>query len=146
MAQSLHINRLDISYDYEFDLIAIVSSAKEYTLAWHINRCLEIDLKKHTDIEFNFTKGRKMLISNYLFETEHSTITLYLNKAVESEKNNKPYLLPELKEYDYFFKFEGDSDLFVLDDLIKRLKTIDAIQYLKLIEVDNLPSKDNFIS
>lgn len=146
MSSTNLIGKLDVSYDYDFDLIGLVASVKEYKLAWMINQVLEINLVKEDDLEINFRKGESLVISNYIFETEYSIITLYVNKSVNPQKNNKPYLLPELKEYDYFFKFEGDSDLFANTDLVETLKGIDVVQFASLIDVEELPSRDNVIN
>ncbi len=146
MAQVLSLGSLDSYSDYDFTLLSIVSSVRSHKLVWEINERLEIRLKKYEDILFDFKDGSGMSISNYLFETEHTTVELFENRAVEVKGINKPYLLPELKEYDYFFKFGGNSDLFVLDDLLEDMKSVSSIQYVTEQEVGELTSRDNLIT
>lgn len=146
MAQVLSLGSLDTYNDYDFTLVGIVSAARPHTLAWGINRQLGIRLKKAEDILFNFKDGSGMSISNYLFDTEYTTVELLGNRAVEFEGITKPYLLPELKEYDYFFKFGGDSDLFALDELMEDFKRVSQIQYVIRHEVSELASRDNLIT
>ena len=107
MAHVLSLGSLDTYSDYDFTLVAIVSSVRPHKLVWGINEGLEIRLKKSEDILFDFKDGSGMKISSYLFKTEHTTVELFENRAVEVTGKTKPYLLPELKEYDYFFKFGG---------------------------------------
>jgi hypothetical protein len=146
MGHVLSLGSLDTYNDYDFILLAIVSSARPHKLVWGINEGLEIRLKKAEDILFDFKDGSKMSISNYLFETEHTTVELFENRAVEVKGITKPYMLPELKEYDYFFKFGGNSDLFVLDELMEDLKSVPLIQYVTQQEVGELTSRDNLIT
>ena len=42
-------NKLVIEYDFDFELLGILSSARGYKLAWEINQALGIQLVKQQD-------------------------------------------------------------------------------------------------
>ena len=135
-------NKLSIDYEYDFSLIGIVSPSKEYTLAWHLNNALNINFRKNDDIEFNFKSDGKMLISNFLFESDYSTFRLLKNKAVEFINVKNVMLLPELKMYDYLLKLTGSVEM---DDISRKIRTVQVIVHNQLIDPYTLKSKDNLI-
>lgn len=137
--------KLIVDYDYEFDILAIISSAKDYKLAWVINNILKIRLCKAEDLFFEFLDDSKLLVANFLFEKEYSCIRLLKNRSLDFVNSSKPYLLPELKEYDYFIKIDGEKGFFDVIEIIKQLQSLPEIQYIKKIDVLTLKSKENLI-
>ena len=137
--------KLIVDYDYEFDIIALISSAKDYKLAWVINNSLKIHLCKEEDLSFEFLNDSKLLISNFLFEKEYSCFWLLRNRSFDFINASKPYLIPELKEYDYFIKIDGEKGFFDVNEIIKNLQALPEIQYVKKIDIKTLKSKENLI-
>lgn len=137
---------LDIEYEYDFLLFGIVSSVRDYKLAWWLNKELRLDLKKVDEIDlFSDKKQKECWLSYYVFDTEMYDFTFIKNKSVDFFKVSKPYLLSELKEYDYFLKFGGESDTYTEDFIKKVLKLIPHITYLQLIDIDELKQKENLL-
>lgn len=137
--------KLFVEYEYNFTLFAIISTVKEYKLAWRLNKNLELELYKEKDILFEFQKGGKMEISNYMYETEYSYVRLLKNKPTEFSNIQKPYLLSELKDYDYFIQFEGEIGEFDEKSFREALQRLNEIQYVMHVSVDNLKSKENLL-
>lgn len=135
---------LDIAYDFDFVLIGIISSARDFTLAWYLNKFLDIELKKQDDINYQFLKNDNFFISNYIFESDYSIIRLLKNRATEFLNIKKPYLLPELKTYDYFVILNGEFAAYYKDFILK-LQQIPEINYTKQIDYEALPSKENLL-
>ena len=133
--------KLIVDYEFDFDVLGLVSSAKEYKLAWFLNRELDISLVKQRDLDFEFSNG-KQLISNYSYQTDYFCLSLLKNKATEFTNVNSPYLLPELKGYDYILKLEGEIKL---DNVKGALRNVSCIDYVNVFEVDNIKSKENLI-
>lgn len=138
-------SKLEIEYTYDFDLLGISSQEKEYTLAWHVNRQLGLNLEKSDDIVLDFKGDHRLVFSNLSFQTENSTFMLIRNKAVESSKPGNYFLLPELKELDYLVLLEGEEDFFSSANVFLNLRTLSSIQFITKVEVQNLKSKDNLI-
>ncbi|TDI71992.1 MAG: IPExxxVDY family protein [Bacteroidetes bacterium] len=136
-------NKLIASFDFDFSLLAIASQLKEYKLAWIINQELGINLVKQQDEIFHFLGDEKLSISNYLYQTEHSSIRLIMNRS-RDESSMQP-LIPELKQFDFLMLIEGFEDTLVIQEVQDTLKNINGIQLINQIIVDQLKSRDNLI-
>jgi hypothetical protein len=137
--------KLIVEYEYDFDLFGLISSAKDYNLAWHLNNILHLHLCKAEEIEFDFLDKSKIYISNFIFEKEYSSFRLLKNKAVEFHNSTKPYILPECKEYDYLLMLKDEAEEIVPDDIMNLLKSVPVVQYVNKIDLTNLRSKENLI-
>ncbi len=138
-------NKLVIDYSYDFLLYGLISHLKEYKLAWSLNNQLNIHLIKQKDIIHEFINQEKMYVSNYLYETENTQLRLLRNKSENKNSVKSAYLLPELHKFDFFIMKNGRID--GKDDLgfISKLKEIEAIQYVTLINISKLKSRENLI-
>ena len=138
-------NKLIASFDFDFSLLAIVSQLKEYKLAWIINQELGINLVKQQDEIFHFLRENDLIISNYLYQTEHSSIRLVFNYSMEECSASKQHLIPELKQFDFLMLIEGFEDTLVVQEVRDILKNTNGIQMVNRISVDQLKSRDNLI-
>ncbi|WPP50220.1 IPExxxVDY family protein [Catalinimonas niigatensis] len=134
---------LQLAIQYNLDLLGLVSSAKEYKLAWSLNQILGLKLAKSEDLAINFIEGRSIIISNFTFTTSHCTFRLLKNRAFSDHSN--AFLLPELKNIDYFLLIKNESDTFELNTYVDRLPQIDIVQSFTSINVENLENKENLI-
>src|SRR6478736_8333714 len=116
--------KLVLDYDYDFEVLAVISSVKSYKLAWAINKSLNINLCKTEDICLEFVRQDRLLVSNFIFETEYATFRLLKNKTNDQGKGNKNYLVPELKDYDYLIKLSGEGTSLSADSVLLRLKEL----------------------
>ena len=138
-------NKLIIEYDYDFSLYGIVSPAKDYRLAWLINKQLGLHLKKEEDIELSFLNEKKLVISNYLFATQHAQLRLLKNRSEERPDGKLAFLIPELRRFDFLVMKNGSID--DLDDQkwLQQMQKIKEIQYFVPLEIDKLKSRENLI-
>lgn len=137
--------KLEVEYSYDFELIGISASIKDYTLAWIFNRTLDIHLIRKEDIQLDLLGKGKMWFSCFVHEYEHSLVKLIKNKSVEFTVQSKPFLLPELKEYDYFLQLEGDF-AYHCNEKLEKVKSLREVQFAKLIEIENIASKQNLLN
>lgn len=142
---NMKVSKLDIEYHYDFLLYGLISSHREYKVAWMLNQLLSLDLELNAELEINYKNNKQLQICNYVYTTDYVTFRLLKNKASESEKIVKPYLIPELKQYDYFLMVEGDEDILDRQDFKKPLKESDFFIYTDQIKAENLKSKENLI-
>jgi hypothetical protein len=133
--------RLDVKYDYDFDVYGVVSSIKEYKLAWTLNKLLGFRLKKQQDLCYDLMEQERMVISNYEYITDHSVVRLLKNKAMCM----KAFLLPEIKEYDYVLQLSGALQQLHPQEFISRLLQTPLVQYVKQIDPLTLKLKENLI-
>jgi len=123
----------------------MISPVRDYKLIWSINHQLNVKLVKNTDLILEYLNQQKLVISNFLFETENSSLRILKNKAEDGDELKKSYLLPELKNFDYFLMLEGSGDTFNISELEGKLKNLEIIQYLTKIDVSKLKSKENLV-
>ncbi len=137
---------LNISYNYDFLLFGIVSGVRAHKLAWWLNKELGITfIQEHEVNLYPQDSIKKCWLSNFSFNEELYNFNLIKNKSVEFFKDSKPYLLSELKEYDYFLKFGGESEIYTEEYILKALKFVPNITFLRLINVDDLKQKENLL-
>ena len=131
--------KLEITYELTFDVIGIVSSDREYKLAWLLNHLLQIRLIKQNDIAIPFAK-QQLIISHLEFKTEHESIRLIKNKTYENPRKSISYTLPELKNYDFFLLVENSG---ITQEIWQLLRNSSQIQYASVINKNAIKSKEN---
>ena len=137
--------KLEAEFEYDFSLFGIISVLKEYKLAWLLNNILDVQLDKANDIEIEFLKSQNLTISNYLVETENSSLRLLKNKSMDQLGDNPAFLLPELKRFDYFMIIQGFEDTFSNQVLKQKISSIPGIQYVQIFSLESLKSRENLI-
>lgn len=137
--------RLDIAYEYDFDLYGLVSTVKEHKLAWAINKLLRFRLVKQKDLCYDLIGQGRIMISNYEYITDYNVVRLLKNRAVGAAPVKKPFLLPELEEYDYVLQINGPLQQSYPQVFIKELLRIPLVQYVKQFDPLTLKLKDNLI-
>jgi len=137
--------KLEVEYDYDFDLFGLVSSSKEHKLAWALNKYFNLRLIKQQDLSYDFFNKGRLVISNYLHLTEHTAIRLLRNKSVDLCTLKKPFLVPDIKEYDYIIQITGALTEFYQQELLNRFKLVPLIQYVKKFDPSSLKFKENLM-
>lgn len=137
--------KLISDYNYDFDLLGITSSVKDYKLAWAINKKLSIKLARNTDHEIQFQD--KSFIFSYYFDEPLPGVRLRLfaNKNIPGEQGVKFILVPEAAHFDYIFMREGESQSFSINSLQNLLKDVPAIEYLSAINISKIKHKEFFV-
>ena len=133
---------LEAEFDYDFDLLGLVSPLRDYRLCWLINKKLNVDFHRRRDLEINLIQQQKL--------TYFSIYSYYdsLDKAsffILNNKNNNDLLIPEMKQVDYFFMTKGNIALQERERLLISLKEVQAIQTLFEVDPLSLKSRQNLI-
>ncbi|MDY8135111.1 IPExxxVDY family protein [Aquimarina sp. 2201CG5-10] len=154
---------LDTLEDDNYELIAIHCSLESYRLAFLLNKNLDLRLfRKKEDINFDYNP----LIASfplYQYDDQFQYNTYYLigNKfktKVESdtkisdglfadtrENYVTKYLVPELKNVDYFLKIDTETSEFSIKSLLSSLTNISQVITAYAVEYNELKSKNNLI-
>lgn len=129
--------KLHISFDniYDFKLIGISSTEKDYRLCWAINQTLGTDLTRFSN---QGVASRSHLLDfpfyEYVNEENGCTYRLLANRF-----ENK-ILMKELKSIDYLFIIQGED--VTLHDITTKLTGIEFIFLATEIEIAQLKEKD----
>ncbi len=139
----MKVHKLFTEYTYDFRLLGLSTSAKEYKLAWLINQALSVRLIKESDFIIESLKSNNLVISNYSHLTEHSSIRLLKNKTIDYQNATKSYLIPEARHLDYLLIIDGTLKA---NEVFEKIKPIPIIAHLEVVDVFKLKSKENLIS
>jgi hypothetical protein len=135
-------SKLLIDYEYNFDLIGIITTARGYRLAWELNQRLAINLIKQPDLIVGFKNNGEKTFSFYAFETPLNRLKLFKNKSSE-EESGKYFLIPEFPHFDFIILAAMEE--YKPEQLIALLKSISSVQLATSIPLAGLKSKSNFI-
>lgn len=154
---------LDDDFEEPFTLIAIHCSEEDYKVAYLLNRHLNMKLhRKRSDLDFS-TEGLLITFPLFEFEDMHKYTHFYLvaNKCKSvgaslqssgglfaeliTEKSRVHYLLPDLKQVDYFLKIYSDFETVPLKKILSELNEIKQVISAYSVEIDNIKSKNNLI-
>ena len=136
-------NKLIIEYEYDFNLIGLISTAKGYKLAWELNQALGIHLVTQSDLIVGFKNNDEKSFSYYSHQTQLNRLKLFKNRPVDQEAG-KYYLIPEFPHYDFIILADME-EYDKAQHLVHSLKSILSIQLAAIIPLDGLKSKSNFI-
>lgn len=138
--------QLDIEYDFGFALFGVVASCRDYKMAWSLNRLLGLNLTRQQDLSYELPDRQKMLISHFEHTDGHSTVRLFRNKALGTPTVKKPFMLPDIKDYDYILQITGALQQYLNpQELISRLQNLTLIQYTKQFDPLTLKYKEHLL-
>lgn len=138
-------NKLQVTYDFDFLLLALNANVKPYKLAWSLNKELGLNLVMTDNIEIGFVEEKSLSIQNYIDSDEFQTVRLIRNRAEDIDGAYNAYLLPELKNFDYLLLLENETNSFDENAFITEIKQIPFVQFITRINAQTLKSKDNLI-
>lgn len=132
---------LKLDHDFNFVLIAITSQLKDYVLCYNINKSAITDFRKIEDLELSFKGLEPKFFSRYLHQLSDSECSFFLI----SNRGTEGFLIPEMKETDYFVLIKEFIDQEDLDFFLDRLKSIKDIQVAIEINPERLKSRENLL-
>ena len=135
--------KLKVEINYDFELFGITSSQKDYKLIWLINDKLKLKLVKTKDHEVYFSEVKKVEVSCFEYNEQGGSIRLLNNKVYKQHEQPQDFLVPELKQFDYFLLTEGE--VMEVTNLTNKLKQITGLEFITKIDIMKLKSKENLI-
>lgn len=133
---------LKFELDLDFVLIAVTAQLKDYMFCFKINKQLGSDFCKVNDLELLFNADKDIYyFSRYYYLMSETETELF----IISNKGTEGFLVPEMKEADFFLLIRNYIDE---DDLKRIISGINRIpEVLVAVEVDpkKLKSKENLI-
>ena len=136
---------LDVEYECDFALFGLVSSTRDYTLAWALNRALRLRLVKQPELLLNLFSRGQLVFTHYLYATETLTFRLLRNRSIAPSTLKKPFLAPDIKEYDYLLAVSNGSGNLADEALLQQLVALDAVQYACQFDPNSLKYKENLM-
>ncbi len=133
---------LKFEIDLDFVLIAVTSSLKDYRLCYLINKFLSFNFTKINDLSVDiYQTETPVLFSLYHYDWKNTETDFYFI----ANKGSEGYLIPEMKEADYFLLIKNYIDEDDLDTLISSLNKIPEIVAAVKIDPKKIKSRENLL-
>jgi hypothetical protein len=136
---------LDVDYECDFALFGLVSSTRDYTLAWTLNQALRLRFVKQPELLLNLFNQGRLVFTHYLYATETLTCRLLRNRSIAPSTLKSPFLAPDIKEYDYLLAVTNGADQLADNELLRCLTALDAVQYASQFDPNTLKYKENLM-
>ena len=133
---------LKFEIDFDFVLIAVTSSLKDYRVCFLINKYLNFNFVKTDDLEVDIYPGSEPVLFSlyrYSWETTETDFFFIGNKGSEG------YLVPEIKSADYFLMIRNYIDDNELDTIVSSLNKIPEIVAAVKIDPKKIKSRENLL-
>ena len=137
MLKNLSLRNNNENNDYQ--LIGIVSSSKEFKIAWIINNSLEVSLSKIDNEIIKLSNGSSLSISHLLYRRNKGYIRLINNKIIYNK--GKSSLISSLSNFDYIIQFSFNFFEFESFNIINKLKSNNDIQFANFVDHKSIKEK-----
>jgi hypothetical protein len=135
--------KLIIDYDFDFQLLGLITSVKGYKLAWEINQALGVKLVKQPDLVVGFKNTEERGFAYYSHQGQINRLKLFKNRPIDQE-GGKYFLIPEFPHYDFIILADM-REPYSPESLMHLIRSISSIQLAAFIPMEGLKSKSNFI-
>jgi hypothetical protein len=143
-ANVMILNRkiLKFEIDLDFVLIAVTTSLKDYRICYLINKYLNLNFIKTTDLAVDINQGpQPVYFSLYTCQWEASDTDFYFI----ANRGSDGYLVPEMRKTDYFLLIKNYIDEQDLDDVLSGLNKIPEIVAAVKIDPKKIKSRENLL-
>ncbi len=122
--------KFDIKDETDLLVIGITTALKDYKLAFHINKSLNINLKKTKDFCFSTNSKENNYYS--LYQYNNTNDPLYINLL--ENRNPNGVILPNLKQVDFFMMVRNNIPDETLQNLVRSVKGIKNVIVVFMIK------------
>lgn len=153
--------KMSIIVEECYHLIAVHCSFEAYQVAFVLNKCLHLKLKRQKeDIDYRYKEIVAFYpLFHYFNQIDCSDYYLVSNKfegtsdvlqssptALFPESTSlTTHLIPEYTKADYFLKIEDETEIIDSEKIINDLNKIPQISTAYLVDIANLKSQENLI-
>lgn len=138
------LNRKNLKFEIDFDfiLIALTSSLKDYRICYLINKYLNFNFTRTDDLKIEIiAQANPHLFSLFHYSWESTETDFYFI----GNKGSEGYLVPEMREADYFILIKNYIDDDDLEGIISALNKIPEIVAAVKIDPKKIKSRENLL-
>ena len=123
----------------EYYLIVIVSSCKEYKLAWVLENLLDISLKKESNEKIDLIDNKTIELSFLISRDKNKYFKLISNKLLYNPF--KSHLIASFSIFDYLIQFSINYFDDSPSDIINTLKSDNLIHFANFVDIKLIKEK-----
>ncbi len=143
MAKKDKTLKLEVDYSIEYCILGISSPLPDYKLVLNLNNKLGFSFKKKNDLSYSSDdKNQKDDFSLYCFERKALEIDYY----VLANRSTDSYLMPEYKQFDYFFLLKCCDSKREMARVSAKIKEIDNVQTVFAVDFKKIKHINHFFS
>jgi hypothetical protein len=133
---------LKLELDFDFIVLAITTSLKDYRLCFYLNKFAPANFIRVDELALPLSdRPGVALFNRYTYLPENSETEFYLL----SNKGSEGLLIPEMNRVDYFLVIKNFIDDEDLEAWISHLKQIPEVLAAVEVDVKKLKSKENLL-
>ncbi|SIR32638.1 IPExxxVDY family protein [Mucilaginibacter lappiensis] len=133
---------LKFEIDFDFVLIAITTSLKDYRICYLINKSLNFNFVRTNDLSVDIYQGAEpVLFSLFHYQWETTETDFYFI----GNKGSDGYLVPEIRSADYFIMIKNYIDDDDLDNLVSTINKIPEVVAAVKIDPKKIKSRENLL-
>jgi hypothetical protein len=133
---------LKLELDFDFIVLAITTSLKDYRLCFYLNKFAPANFMRVDELALPLPESHNLALFNrYTYLPENSDTEFYLL----SNKGSEGLLIPEMNRVDYFLVIKNFIDEEDLEAWISHLKQIPEVLAAVEVDVKKLKSKENLL-
>jgi hypothetical protein len=133
---------LKFEIDFDFVLIAITTSLKDYRICYLINKSLNFNFVRSNDLSVDIYQGAEpVLFSLFHYQWETTETDFYFI----GNKGSDGYLVPEIRSADYFIMIRNYIDDDDLDNLVSTINKIPEVVAAVKIDPKKIKSRENLL-
>ncbi len=133
---------LKFEIDFDFVLIAITTSLKDYRICYLINKSLNFNFVRANDLSVDIYQGAEpVLFSLFHYQWETTETDFYFI----GNKGSDGYLVPEIRSADYFIMIRNYIDDDDLDSLVSTINKIPEVVAAVKIDPKKIKSRENLL-
>ncbi|WP_240049354.1 IPExxxVDY family protein [Mucilaginibacter psychrotolerans] len=138
------LNRKNLKFEIDFDfiLIALTTSLKDYRICYLINKSLNFNFVRKDDLKLDIGPGGSEILFSIYQHTWENTETDFI---FIGNKGSEGYLVPEMREADYFILIKNYIDENDLESLISAINKIPEVVAAVKIEPKKIKSRENLL-
>jgi hypothetical protein len=137
---SKKVHKVDFPVEYDFVLLAIISSLKDYRLCFELNKKLKLKFIRQSDLELKDARHNRSEFTFFRCRNSKTQEELILIM----NKGSNGILIPEMKNVDYFMLIKNHP-VAMIEKLISGMNEIENISGVYALEPAELKSSENFL-
>ena len=133
---------LNYQPELEFNLLGISSHENDYHLSWALNQKLGLQFIKIRNLEIHQAEAalsQEFSVFNYEDEDALLVYNLISNKC------ERGYLIPELRNIDYFLQISGETNQGFLDQYIENLRNSGVVNASFVLDPKKIKDAEKLI-
>ncbi|MDW8394187.1 MAG: IPExxxVDY family protein [Chitinophagales bacterium] len=123
-------------------VFGMATAVRDYQLAFLLNQTLPADFVRQTEIEVELPRQMQRIAFTWF---RFSDEDLQLNCFLVTNKSGNEFFIPEYRQADFLLCVQGPEAPFRRSELIRQLKSLQALQLVFEIDIRRIKFKDRLI-